>query len=143
MIIRGSIGMFISPGGEILLNKGSHIQTVICEPEKFGLTVDEINAEYCKYKEPVGMEGKARGVLLKKILRNGWIRLRRYPNRQWSVTVYKLDRQALNYLKIWSVTILEGLKGVSEADPFMPVVITKLQTRQEKITTVKALGKNH
>jgi hypothetical protein len=140
MILRGSVGMFISPKGEILLNQGSHIQAVICDPEKFGLTSDEINIEYRKYGEPVGMEGKARGVLLDKIIRNGWIRLRRYPNRQWSVTVAQLDPVTLSSLENWGLAILEGISGVKEADPYMPVVITKLLPVKETVSTVGALG---
>lgn len=142
MILRGSIGMYISPDGEIIINKGSHIQAVISDPIKFGLTLDEIHVEYRKHGEPIGLEGKARGVLLDKVIRNGWIRLRRYANRQWSITVCQLDYQTVNRLKLWSIAVLEGLQGIREADPFMPAVITNLLARQETISTVEGLGRN-
>ena len=131
MIIRNTVGMFISPDGEILFNNGSHIEAVISNPEQFGLTLDEITAEYSNYGEPIGMGGKARSVLLKKVIRNGWIRLRRYRNQQWSVTVDKLDKRTLKHLENWSLAILGGTLGVKEADPYMPVVITELLSEQD------------
>ena len=107
--------------------------------ESFGLTDDEINTEYCKYGEPIGMEGKARAVLLEKVIRSGWIRLRRYPNRKWSVTVGRLDASTLIRIKAWGVAILEGVSGVKEADPYMPVVITEIIAEQETTVTVNHL----
>ena len=142
MILLGSIGIFISPEGEICLNKGSHIQAVICNPVKFGLTLNEIHAEYHKFSEPIGLEGKAREVLLKKVIQNGWIRLRRYPNRQWSITVYRLDCKTISFLQTWARAILNGLSGAKEADLHMPIVITNLQDGKISTSTVGALSQD-
>jgi hypothetical protein len=58
---------------------------VIADPEKFGLTIEEIRAAYAMHGERIGVEGEARKELLLRIINHGWIRIRRYRD-YWSVT---------------------------------------------------------
>jgi hypothetical protein len=118
--------MFISPVGENSFVQSSHINTVINNPGLFGLTLKEIQKKYDDYSEPLGIEGKAREELLKQIIRTGWIRLRRYTNRQWSVTVDKYSGSNKHHVRAWATEIMSGQLGQTEADAYMPVVITQL-----------------
>lgn len=71
---------WISPEGYVMPVELSHISMVIRDPEKFGLTTQDIKAAYRKHNEPVGLEGKAREELIVALLGRGWIRVREYRN---------------------------------------------------------------
>jgi hypothetical protein len=126
--LKGSIGLFISPHGEVFEVEQSHINTVILYPARFGITTHEIESAYANYKEPVGVEGAARGEILRDLVMHGWIRLRRYikPQQQWSVTVNELNDRTRLFLHDWAGKILAGKMGFREDDPHKPVVITEL-----------------
>jgi hypothetical protein len=126
--LKGSIGLFISLQGECFVVEKSHIQTVISNPGKFGITAQEIEAAYAKHCEPVGVEGLARDEILRGLIAKGWIRLRRYikPREQWSATVAQLDERTRALLREWAAAILTGTLGCRENDPLKPVVITAL-----------------
>ena len=124
--IKGTIAYFISPTGEYVSVPRNHIATVIKDPEKFGLTSKKVEKAYAKYDEPMGLEGKARLELLTRIIRDGWIRIRRYPNRQWSITVNKIRPPTKSMLLKWDKDIRKGIDGFKEADIYLPVVVTEL-----------------
>ena len=67
---------WISPQGTIFPVTRSHINEVITNPERFGLTRGGIEAVYRKHKEPLGWEGKAREEIIKGLIVEGWIRIR-------------------------------------------------------------------
>ena len=101
-------GFFISPEGEITLIETTHIRTVIKNPEAFGLSRDYVESKYMKHGEKTGLERNARDEILRRVLRNGCIRLRRHPNRCWSVqtgTVTDIKRKFINQ---WARKILVG-----------------------------------
>jgi len=127
-ILKSSIGLFISPQGEIVEVAQSHINTVILNPEKFGLTIQQIELAYAEYKEPVGIEGLAPEEILCNLVVQSWIRLRRYikPQEQWSVTVNQLNDRVRLSLHDWAGKMLAGEMGFREDDPHKPVVITEL-----------------
>ncbi len=52
------------------------------------------------------VEGSARERILTQLIEQGWIRLRRYPNRHWSV----------NTLADWASKFLVGFAGFREPD---------------------------
>lgn len=83
---------WIAPDGTTIGTGGKHIDTIIQNPEKFGLTLDRIRGYYEKHGEPLGVEGKAREEIIGMVLRQGWIRIREYRNR-WSMTVHRLDQK--------------------------------------------------
>jgi len=121
-----SVAFFISPDKQILFVETNHIGSVINDPGRFGFTIQEIKNRYAGYGEPLGVEGGARREILLEVIRNGWIRLRRYPNRFWSITLERFPEGTSARLKNWAWTILEGTHGIREDDPFMPVRITQL-----------------
>ncbi len=126
--LKGSIGLLISPHGEVFEVEQSHINTVILYPARFGITREEIESVYAKHKEPVGVEGAAREEILCNLVMQGWIRLRRYikPQEQWSVTVNELNEGNSLFLHDWAGKMLAGEMGFREDDPHKPVVITEL-----------------
>jgi len=113
---------FISPRGEIL-QASNHIQMIIRNPQKFGLTIEYIKSVYDKYNEKLGTEGRAREEIIKTLVNNGWIRVRRYPNRFWSINVGRWSKKVKDLLWDWANKILKGISGFKEADPYMPVKI--------------------
>jgi hypothetical protein len=126
MNVKTSIGLFISPRGEIFPVRDSHIGTLISESEKFGLTRAEIEAAYLRHGERIGVEGEARKELLLQIIRLGWIRIRRYPNKYWSVTAASLTPVVQELLRDWARKMLSGINGFKEADRYMPVKVSTL-----------------
>ncbi|MGO9118475.1 MAG: hypothetical protein ACLQPD_12825 [Desulfomonilaceae bacterium] len=79
--------------------QASHISTVIADPERFGLTSEEIRAIYDQHGEIIGVEGEARREILLQLISQGWIRIRRYPNRHWSVIVNTLTPGVTEHLR--------------------------------------------
>jgi hypothetical protein len=115
-----SVAFFLSPAGQLVNVPQNHISTVIADPERFGLTREEIDAVYEEYGERVGVEGEARKELLLRVINHGWIRIRRYRN-YWSVTAPSLSPPVWERLQCWAALTLEGIDGFKEADRYMPV----------------------
>ena len=97
---------------DLTLNR--NISTVIADPEKFGLTIEEIRASYVMHGERIGVEGVARQELLLKVISQGWIRIRRYEN-YWSVTVPSLEPPIWERLQDWAGQMLSGTNYFKEA----------------------------
>jgi hypothetical protein len=53
-----------------------HIDTVIDTPERFNLTIAEIEAVFNSYAEPLHHEGNARRDIMRELFKQGWIRIR-------------------------------------------------------------------
>lgn len=94
---------WISPAGQILPVRVSHIRDVLDFPEAFGCTKDELVAKYKEFKEPVGFEGKARHEIMLALIQRRWIRIR-YINRGslWSVELMSLTKRCREYLWDWA-----------------------------------------
>jgi hypothetical protein len=119
-----NIAFFLNPFGELIRVKGAnHVSAIIQSPETFGLTREELEAIYNKYHEPLGQEGKAREEILTNLVRAGWMRMRRYPNKFWSINLFKLTVKAKDLLYDWANNILKGTWGFKETDPYMPVKV--------------------
>lgn len=108
MAIKASVAFFLSQTGDLIHVPHNHISTVIADPERFGLTEEEIQFVYDKYEEPLGLEGQARREILLQIIADGWIRIRRYPNRHWSVTASSVSPTVQELLQGWAARTLEG-----------------------------------
>lgn len=119
-----SIAFFLSKTGDLINVPLNHISTVIADPERFGLTLEEIQTIYQRHGERVGVEGDARREILLQIITNGWIRLRRYPNRYWSVTANDLSTAVKEVLREWARKMLSGTNGFKENDRHMPVRVS-------------------
>jgi len=75
-----SHGFFISPNGSIYFNQGvKHIDCILKHPQRFGFTKEYLRKKFTKHQEPVGFEGKARGKIISKLVKNDWIHLRYIP----------------------------------------------------------------
>jgi hypothetical protein len=86
---------WISPKGEIIDVPNLHIDVVIQNPEKFGITKDIIQQIFDKHNEHMGVdEGFAREEIMLELLKKGWIRLRFLPkNYTWTVQTFKLGKR--------------------------------------------------
>lgn len=126
-MIKRSVAFFLSQTGDLIHVPLNHISTVIADPQRFGLTREEIENVYKDYGERVGVEGKARREILLRIIADGWIRIRRYPNRRWSVTANNLTPAVQKLLQGWAGKMLSGINGFREADRYMPVNVSTLE----------------
>lgn len=98
---------FISPYGEIIVDTVKHIDIIIKNPEKFGLTLDEIKEFYIKYNERIGTEGKAREEIILNLINQGWIRARYYKNKHWSININRLNNKVKDYLFDFAKAIIK------------------------------------
>ena len=93
---------WISPKGEILSVGTKHIDMIINSPETFGLTKEQIQQVFQKHNEPMGSEGNAREELMADLLKQGWIRIRKYRRPDfWSVQGGKLDHTFYTHMIEW------------------------------------------
>lgn len=132
---------FISPKGELVDTKGSHIETIIKFPEKFTLTKGYITSVHDKFNEKLTVEGKAREEIIKNLIEKGWIRIRRYPNKFWSIQAKTFSKKVKDYIGQWAQKILEGVHGFKETDKYMLVVLT-FSSGDKKQYTVEELSKD-
>ena len=114
---------FISPNGDLVMVEGTHIGTIMKNPNKFGTTTPAIRKVYERYREKPGVEGAARAEIISQLVCQGWTRIRRYPNRYWSIQAKELNRKMKDWLYAWANTIQDGVWGFREKDSFMPVRI--------------------
>jgi hypothetical protein len=80
---------WISPDGELVVVDRCHVVSVIDQPARFNLTREAVEAEYRRFGEPLGLEGKAREAILVKLFGMGWVRVRHHPVSD--VWVFQLD----------------------------------------------------
>jgi len=83
---------WITPEGGVISVKTTHIGEIIRTPELFGLTIEEIRSIYEIYGEPIGLEGKAREEIMRKLILQGWIRIRWKP-KEYSFTVQMIQSE--------------------------------------------------
>ncbi len=138
MTIKGSVAFLLSPSGDLIHVAQNHISTVIADPERFGLTKEEIQTVYDRHGEKIGVEGEARKELLLRIVADGWIRIRRYPNKYWSITAPSFSPVVQGYLRDWATQMLSGIDGFVETDPYMAVRIST--SEGESLCTIKDLA---
>jgi len=126
---------FISPTGKIVYCGKTHIDLINKYPKKFGFTKDDIIRIHDKHKEKIGQEGNAREEIIRDLVDKGWIRIRRYPNKMWSININKLNKKVKDFLHGWANKILKGVQGFKEADKFMPVRIMPLASSDMSIVS--------
>ncbi|HKK48174.1 MAG TPA: hypothetical protein VJ932_03715 [Alkalispirochaeta sp.] len=54
------------------------MSAILAEPERFGMTRAAIDEIYTAQGEMIGTEGRARDQVIKQVIENGWVRIRRY-----------------------------------------------------------------
>jgi hypothetical protein len=112
---------WITPDNEILdIGSGTHIDMIINHPEQFDLTKEEITSVYQDYNELMGIEGKARYKIIMQLLARGFIRIRLYPNKYWSISVKNWDSRTKKVLSQWA----EIAKEYKKAGRYMDTVIS-------------------
>ena len=74
--MRNQADCFVSPSGRVVkLVNGTHISTVIANPEGFGFTREEIIDIHKKHNEQLGSEGNARDEIIVALIKDGWLRV--------------------------------------------------------------------
>jgi len=133
--LLNSKAYWITPDNEILdIGLGTHIDMVIKHPEFFGLIKEEITSIYQDYNELMGVEGKARYKIIMQLLAIGFIRIRLYPNKHWSISAQNWDSRTKKILSQWAEIAIE----VKNAGQYMDTVIST-QDQIIKGHTVKDL----
>jgi hypothetical protein len=123
---------WITPNGNLIDCGGkNHIDFIVKSPEKFGLNRKEVEAEYDKNGEPYGFEGKARENIVIQVIKNGFIRIRKYKN-MWSVNVSEWNKKSAKNLSNWAYGMLSGEYGVVERDKYIPVQIAAFKGNPPK-----------
>jgi hypothetical protein len=84
------LGFWIKEDRIIDIGTETYISYLIKHPEIFNLTREEIVTQYQNFGEKLGFEGKARKVIIKELLKNGWIRVRQKRNH-WIIELEKLE----------------------------------------------------
>lgn len=111
---------WITPGGEVIHVKGRrHIEIIISDPDKFGESLMTITREYKDNNEPLGYEGKARQVIMYRVISRGYIRIRQQRN-QWMIQVWNISEDTMRLIRNWAST----LKG--QCDLYADMVIDQL-----------------
>lgn len=125
---------WISPKGEITSSLTSHIDIILKNPEKFGFTKERLEKMYKSYGEPIGLEGKAREEIVKLVIRKRFIRIRKYPNKFWSVNIFHKSFLDMNYVTDWAKKLTTtGINGLKENDMYLPVIITDLGSYRKEV----------
>ena len=117
-----SPAFFISPKGQVVDCEINHIATIVANPKKFGLTKEYLKMVYDKHGEKMNTEGKARHEVILRLIKQGWIRIRRYKNF-WSINVDRLSGKVKAELQMWANDLIQGKLGEKEQDVYMDVRI--------------------
>jgi hypothetical protein len=89
--LKSQADCLVSPSGKIVkLVNGSHIATIIANPERFGLTKEEIVDIHKKYNEQLGSEGNARDEIIVGLIKGGWLRV----NYEVRIDAFLIDANA-------------------------------------------------
>lgn len=126
---------WISPTGEVVGSYKKHINMVIENPEKFGLTLEKIKDFYASYGEPMGHEGRAREEIIKRLVRKKWIRIRKWPNKFYTIYFFYKKMYNRKFLQEWAKKMITtGISGFKETDKYFPVVLTDTSKYREELT---------
>lgn len=128
---------FITPEGEVITVQTSHIAEIIKDPGRFGLSLDQVYAEYRQYGELVGTEGKAREKIISALIKERWIRIRHYPrdgSKTWRINVDSLTPLIQKTLSGFADSILAGICWFKEQDREATVSINQANGTEIKTT---------
>ena len=131
-----TVAFWITPNGQIVGSLNTHISMVIKAPEKFGLKRDWIDTQYKNYGERTGQEGRARETIIRKLLFNGFTRIRKYGNKGYTIDVLMASK-FLNkeYVTQWAKQMItKGIDGFKETSKDTNVTIIDMGRYKKKIT---------
>jgi hypothetical protein len=124
--IMVSLLYWINPYGKILKQHNTtHIQSIVNKPDVFGVDKEWIESVYKKYNEPIGTEGRSREEIIDYVLKTGFIRVRLYTNKYWSITLSNFrNRRTKKALSKWA----EEASKEKSSGKHMPVRILDVKT---------------
>jgi hypothetical protein len=135
--ISNTVAYWISPTGKAINVGTNHVTAIIKNPKTFGMTSDHVKAIFDKFNEPIGQEGKAREELILELVNKGWIRIRRYRNEGYSVTIGSMTKKVKDILFSWADTMLNtGVNGNKETDKYIPVKIIGFKDHYTRNLTI-------
>ena len=117
---------WISPSGKISGVNTTHIQSIIKNPNHFGLTLDYIKKEYENFNEQLGIEGQAREKIMKNLLKSGWIRIRKARNF-YTVQIDKLTNKIKDYLQSFTSKMIDS--GISKWNEIKLMTSTSMKQK--------------
>lgn len=126
------------------VSQSRHILEVIKSPKHFGLTTKYIKGIYRKHHEILGSEQNAREELIKLVSKSGWIRVRKYNDKQheyWSIQFdnYRKRKRVIQNFICWALAIkkvmirTEQLRLVGFDDDFNEAITASAYLRQIQI----------
>ena len=123
--------------GKIHKPKSRHIATVIKHPTKFGETDSTIERTFKKHNEPISTsaEGKAREEVMLRIIKRGYIRIRKggtRRNQHWSIQIDRINRKVEDVLWMWANKVIND--GTAD-DKYADVVIHEFGKRDKMTRT--------
>ena len=131
-LVRGIImcdTYWVSPVGEMLSVKSTHIEVVIKNPEVFGITRAYIKDVYKKYRETVGLEGKARDEIIEGLINKRWMRIRYDKSQDYYIVGFKFfDEKQIDYLRKWGIGILALDEKLAEKTVYLNDMKKVLET---------------
>lgn len=134
--MKNTAAFWISPEGKILTVTTNHIGYVISYPELFDVSLDSVRQKYQLYNEPWGCEGKARHEIICDLVKQGWIRIRRYRHA-YSINIPVLDDHNKKSLSHFASIITDSdIDDCYEVDIHMPCNMTALQTMRQYNLTI-------
>ena len=115
---------WLSPAGELIEVKAqNHGSDITQDPEKFGITKEDVDSAYERSGEKRGQEGLAREELIKKVMARGWLRVRYDDNNGLYVETGNLDRY-----KDVVADAIHTLRETGRVKAFDPVVVVDWRT---------------
>lgn len=101
-------GYWVKNNKIIEVTDTTHIDFILRHPEDFNITSDdEVEKTFKKYNEKIGVEGKAREEIIKRVATSGWIRVRHYVKGQdyWSIQFdkFNLRKSAIKNFIEWAI----------------------------------------
>jgi len=141
-LVRGVIlcdAYWVSPTGEMLSVKSTHIDVVVKNPEVFGFTHAYIKNVYKKYRETVGLEGKARDEIIESLINRRWMRIRYDRSQDYYIVGFKyFDEKQIDFLREWGIGVL-----ALDATAAIKKVHINDMTAVLETCSIKQLADNH
>lgn len=122
------LAYWISPKGDVLEPSSYHIGAIINKPKKFGETDQSIKDTFDMHGEPISRnsEGLARNEIMTRVMKRGFIRIRKHNLRRaqgWVIELYGLNKKKASYISNWAKWLIDNKMA---GDVFADVTITDL-----------------
>ena len=79
------------------------------------MTITDIQRAYDAEGETLGIERKARKRIIKQLISEGWIRIRRYMRQDtFTVNIFRIDKKTKTYLYQWAIAMRDLGLGYSQ-----------------------------